>query len=176
MTDVCRRAAAEIDERLSSLRNILALIDPAASLMSRSRLDDLLAGFDIYRRMLGDALHDIADALSGTAAAEEGPVHWESVRAPTDTGKVVADRVIVESATMIAGSLAVLRRHLLPTRELWDGDRVSVLGPAVEWTIAADGLLGPDGVLGQISRAIAVTWPELPGTGWAAGTTPIGRG
>jgi hypothetical protein len=76
-------------------------------------------------------------------------------------------------ATEVADRLAGLRRTLEPTRELWAGTSAG-LDPADEWTIAVDGLLGPDGVLDQISRAmdgapdgaVDTAWPAFPGAGW----------
>jgi hypothetical protein len=72
---------------------------------------------------------------------------------------------IVAMAADVADRLAGLRSELAPTRALWTGDGAD-LCPADEWTIAADGLFGPDGVLGQISRAMNTDWPALPDAGW----------
>ncbi|MDP9796097.1 hypothetical protein J2S43_004609 [Catenuloplanes nepalensis] len=79
---------------------------------------------------------------------------------PADAGQVIG-----ALAADIAQRLADLRRELEPTRELWSGDRVA-LGPAAEWTIAADGLLGRDGVVGLLSDAMKITWPGYAGVGW----------
>lgn len=61
--DDCRAAAADIGARLDMLREHLAGLDPARLRISPSRLADLLVGYDIYARMLDDALHDIAGGL-----------------------------------------------------------------------------------------------------------------
>ena len=59
----CRDSAADIGARLRVLRAHLASLDPARLGVTESRLADLLAGFDIYARMLDDSLHDIAGYL-----------------------------------------------------------------------------------------------------------------
>ncbi|GAB7042447.1 MULTISPECIES: hypothetical protein [Catenuloplanes] len=79
---------------------------------------------------------------------------------PSDAGEIIG-----VLAADIAQRLAVLRRELEPTRELWSGDRVA-LGPAAEWTLAADGLLGRDGVVALVSDAMKITWPGYAGVGW----------
>jgi hypothetical protein len=61
--DHCRDSAADVGARLRALRAHLASLDPARVGLPRARLADLLAGFDIYARMLDDALHDIAAEL-----------------------------------------------------------------------------------------------------------------
>jgi hypothetical protein len=59
----CRDSASDIGARLRALRAHLANLDPAELNIPGSRLADLLAGFDIYARMLDDAMRDIADEL-----------------------------------------------------------------------------------------------------------------
>ncbi|GLZ01991.1 hypothetical protein [Actinoplanes sp. NBRC 103695] len=83
-------------------------------------------------------------------------------------------RAIIATAAEVAGELAGLRHALAPTRELWTGVGPD-LDPADEWTIAVDGLLGADGVLGQISRALDTPWPALPSAGWS-GAEPASPG
>ncbi|MEV7986822.1 hypothetical protein [Micromonospora sp. NPDC085948] len=72
-------------------------------------------------------------------------------------------------ATDVASRLATLREQLEPTRARW-ADTHDYLGPAEEWAIAADGLLGPTGVLGIISAALRVTLPDLVGSSWSERT------
>ena len=86
-----------------------------------------------------------------------------------------AGRTIAAQATEVAERLAGLRRELEPTRELWSLAGAD-LGPADEWTLAVDGLLGPDGVLAQISCATSTTWPAFPGVGWAGDDAAAPRG
>ncbi|SDT66568.1 hypothetical protein [Actinoplanes derwentensis] len=85
----------------------------------------------------------------------------------------VIGRAIDALAAEVAGRLAGLRAELEPTRGLWAGARAD-LGPADEWTIAADGLLGRDGVVGLISDAMEITWTGYPGVGWADASGPLG--
>ncbi|MEV6636905.1 hypothetical protein AB0M54_39835 [Actinoplanes sp. NPDC051470] len=86
----------------------------------------------------------------------------------TDADLAAAGQAITALAADVAARLAELRAALEPTRAVWCGGGVD-LEPMDEWTIAVDGLLGPDGVLGQISRATATTWPAFPGAGWDGG-------
>ncbi|GAB7052333.1 hypothetical protein [Catenuloplanes indicus] len=67
--DACRDAAADIAARLGTLRSHLAGLDADRLRMPPSRLADLLAGYDIYARMLDDALHDIAVGLQRAVPA-----------------------------------------------------------------------------------------------------------
>ena len=71
--DACRDSAAEVGARLRVLRGRLATLDPARLRMTGARLEDLLAGFDIYARMLEDALHDIAGDLRTARRSEVEP-------------------------------------------------------------------------------------------------------
>ncbi|MGC4812251.1 hypothetical protein ACLQ29_17145 [Micromonospora sp. DT228] len=67
IAEACRDAAAGISTQLDRLRAHLASLDPARLRMSASRRDALLTGYDIYARMLDDALHDIAGDLQTEA-------------------------------------------------------------------------------------------------------------
>lgn len=69
-------------------------------------------------------------------------------------------------AAGVAQRLTGLRRELEPARGLWTGPGVA-LDPVDEWTLAADGILGPDGVLSLISGAIRHEWPGYAGAGWS---------
>ncbi|MFC0530937.1 hypothetical protein [Phytohabitans kaempferiae] len=65
----CLAAAADIGARLLQLRNQLAGLDRAGLAdLPPGRLRDLLAGYDVYARMLDDALRDIARDLQGMRA------------------------------------------------------------------------------------------------------------
>lgn len=90
-----------------------------------------------------------------------------------ETDLAAVGRAIDALAAEVAERLAGLRAELEPTRGLWAGERAD-LGPADEWTIAADGLLGRDGVVGLISDAMQITWTGYPGVGWADGVRPPG--
>ncbi|MGC4879749.1 hypothetical protein ACLQ26_26215 [Micromonospora sp. DT43] len=81
MADACRDAAVGISDQLDRLRAHLASLDLARLQMSAVRREALLTGYDIYVRMLDDALHDIAAGLqeepdprrSDTALVGGGP-------------------------------------------------------------------------------------------------------
>ena len=79
-------------------------------------------------------------------------------------------RTIDNLAGDIAQRLASLRRELEPTRGLWSGAGVE-LDPVDEWTLAADGILGRNGILGLISGAIRHEWPGYAGAGWSDRTS-----
>ncbi|ROO63214.1 hypothetical protein EDC02_5234 [Micromonospora sp. Llam0] len=68
-------------------------------------------------------------------------------------------------AGQVARRLIELRRELGPGSGPWAGAGVD-LDPEVEWTLAADGILGPDGILGLISGAIRYEWPGHVDVGW----------
>ncbi|MEU8328671.1 hypothetical protein [Micromonospora sp. NPDC048839] len=67
IADACRDAAAGIGAQLDRLRAHLASLEPARLRMSAARHDALLTGYDIYARMLDDALQDIASGLQTEA-------------------------------------------------------------------------------------------------------------
>lgn len=77
VADVCHTAAADIGDGLRALRAQLAAVDPARLGMPATRLAELRAGFDIYARMLDDALDDIAGELS---EHRSGPAPWTGPR------------------------------------------------------------------------------------------------
>lgn len=67
VADSCLDAAADIGVRLRQLRGHLTSLDRAGLTdLPTSRLQDLLAGYDIYARMLDDALRDVARDLRAT--------------------------------------------------------------------------------------------------------------
>lgn len=62
-------------------------------------------------------------------------------------------------AETISGELAALIAKLAPLQETWTGTAATYYeGLQSEWNIAAEGLFGPDGVLGTISKALGVNW------------------
>jgi hypothetical protein len=63
----CRDTAAVVGTQLELLRGHLAGLDPARLGMSTGQLRSILAGYDIYARMLDDALADIAGAVQAPA-------------------------------------------------------------------------------------------------------------
>ncbi|WP_433388615.1 hypothetical protein [Micromonospora sp. KLBMP9576] len=142
--DRCGAAAADVERQLGRLRGHLASLEPGGLGLTAARFEALLAGYDVYVRMLADALTDIAAALADRAVAGQ---------AAPSSGSAVAG-----TASQVMAELAALRRVLEPLarRPAGAGAR---LGPEDEWNIAADGLFGPTGVLSVIVRASG-------GTGW----------
>jgi WXG100 family type VII secretion target len=68
----------------------------------------------------------------------------------------------------ISEELASLIRLLEPLQETWTGAAATYYeGLQAEWNTAANGLFGPDGVLGQISRALGVNWANYSDAEWA---------
>ncbi|MDR7274255.1 hypothetical protein [Catenuloplanes atrovinosus] len=74
MADTCRTAAAGIGAQLELLRGHLAGLDPARLGMSAAQLRALLAGYDIYVRMLDDAIEDIAGSVRRPAGPRRSDV------------------------------------------------------------------------------------------------------
>jgi uncharacterized protein YukE len=71
-------------------------------------------------------------------------------------------------ASEIAGELAALIRILAPLEATWTGQAYDYYhGLQQEWNIAAEGLFGPDGVLGIIANAMNVTWENYSGAEFA---------
>jgi uncharacterized protein YukE len=55
--------------------------------------------------------------------------------------------------------LGDLKTKLAPIAETWTGPAASYYHPLqAEWSMAAEGLFGQDGVLGQIAHAMHITW------------------
>jgi len=74
-----------------------------------------------------------------------------------------------QRADVCADELARLRGQLAPLQESWNESRAAdyYQGLQQQWNVAADGLFGPDGVLGQIARAMNVTWGNYADAEWA---------
>jgi uncharacterized protein YukE len=71
-------------------------------------------------------------------------------------------------AQTIEDELMTLRNQLQPVLDTWDGENkrnYEVLQQ--EWNTAADGLLGPEGVLGQVAHAMNITWQNYTDCEWA---------
>jgi hypothetical protein len=64
--------------------------------------------------------------------------------------------------------LLKLRSQLAPLIDVWQGEvRDYYNGLQAEWDIAAEGLLGPEGVLGTIARVMDVTWGNYVDCEWS---------
>jgi hypothetical protein len=61
----CHRSAMEIQLKLALLRGYVRGLESERLGLSASQFQALLTGYDIYARMLDDALADIASVLDG---------------------------------------------------------------------------------------------------------------
>jgi uncharacterized protein YukE len=75
-------------------------------------------------------------------------------------------------ATEIADELSQLASYLNQLDVLWQGSASGYYqGLQTEWNIAAEGLFGPDGVLGEIAMAMHVTWNNYSDAEWSNART-----
>jgi uncharacterized protein YukE len=72
-------------------------------------------------------------------------------------------------ATTAADDLATLKAQLAPLQDAWTQSQAAAYyqGLQQEWNIAAEGLFGPDGVLGQIAHAMNVNWGNYSDAEWS---------
>jgi WXG100 family type VII secretion target len=77
-------------------------------------------------------------------------------------------------AQQIADELAALKAQLAPLAETWDGSANQYYeGLQQEWNLAAEGLFGPDGILGRIAQTMNVNWSNYSEAEWSRpGRTP----
>lgn len=73
-------------------------------------------------------------------------------------------------ATTISDELRTLRNNLAPVLDspMWVGAAQTYYGGLqTEWNIAAEGLFGPEGVLGRIAHAMNLTWGNYVDCEWS---------
>lgn len=71
-------------------------------------------------------------------------------------------------ASNISDQLSRLAAYLNQLPEIWSGNASTYYqGLQQEWNIAANGLFGPDGVLGEIATAMNVTWNNYSDAEWS---------
>ncbi|OON76178.1 WXG100 family type VII secretion target [Streptomyces tsukubensis] len=71
-------------------------------------------------------------------------------------------------STQITEELSKLIALLQPIQETWTGSAATYYeGLQQEWNFAANGLFGPDGVLGQIAHAMNINWANYSEAEWA---------
>jgi uncharacterized protein YukE len=71
-------------------------------------------------------------------------------------------------STVISEQLSRLAAYLNQLPEIWAGTASTYYqGLQQEWNIAANGLFGPDGVLGEIATAMNVTWNNYSDAEWS---------
>lgn len=75
-------------------------------------------------------------------------------------------------AAEISEELHQLAQYLNQLPEIWQGAASGYYqGLQAEWNVAAEGLFGPEGVLGQIARAMNVNWANYSDAEWANSQT-----
>jgi uncharacterized protein YukE len=72
-------------------------------------------------------------------------------------------------ATTCSEDLSRLKAQLAPLADAWTQSKAAdyYQGLQQEWNIAAEGLFGPDGVLGQIAHAMNVNWGNYSDAEWS---------
>ncbi|MCO6004195.1 hypothetical protein NE236_04315 [Actinoallomurus purpureus] len=72
-------------------------------------------------------------------------------------------------AAHCSDELARLKAQLAPLQEAWTLSKAAdyYQGLQQEWNIAAEGLFGPAGVLGQIAHAMNVNWGNYSDAEWS---------
>jgi WXG100 family type VII secretion target len=83
----------------------------------------------------------------------------DSVQIAVPMGLEAAGDYLNARAAAIADQLQTLANQLEPLKATWTGSASTYYeGLQSEWNTAAAGLFAPDGVLGQIARAMNVNW------------------
>jgi uncharacterized protein YukE len=91
-----------------------------------------------------------------------------SLRVPLELE--AAGATINGRSAAIVDQLEALKAKLLPitASETWQGAAQSYYeGLQGEWNLAADGLFGPTGVMGQIASALNLSWNNYSEAEWA---------
>jgi WXG100 family type VII secretion target len=85
---------------------------------------------------------------------------------PTDLQ--TAGTQLNSQAQGIVDQLDALKAQLAPLADTWVGPAASYYQPLqAEWNMAAEGLFGPTGVLGQIANALNLAWNNYSECEWA---------
>lgn len=72
------------------------------------------------------------------------------------------------TATTVEGQLNDLKAKLMPLQDYWQGPAQSYYEELqAEWNVAAEGLFGPGGVLGEIAAALNLSWNNYTDCEWA---------
>jgi len=71
-------------------------------------------------------------------------------------------------AQAIVDDLDALKAKLAPLAADWTGPAASYYQPLqAEWNMSAEGLFGPNGVLGQIAQSLNLTWNNYSECEWS---------
>ncbi|GAB2964991.1 hypothetical protein GCM10027280_62290 [Micromonospora polyrhachis] len=90
----------------------------------------------------------------------------------------LAGAEINRQAGVIVDKLEALKSKLTPIADTWQGDAKTYYeGLQGEWNLAADGLFGQTGVMGQIASALNLSWNNYSEAEWMNLKTwlPAGR-
>ncbi|GAA5179197.1 hypothetical protein GCM10023322_08460 [Rugosimonospora acidiphila] len=72
------------------------------------------------------------------------------------------------TARTIDDQLSTLKNQLVPLQDYWQGPAQSYYQDLqAEWNVAAQGLFGPDGVMGEIASALNLAWNNYTDCEWA---------
>jgi uncharacterized protein YukE len=76
---------------------------------------------------------------------------------------------LTSAAQAIADELNQLKQQLAPLAADWTLSKAADYyeGLQQEWNVAAEGLFGPEGVLGQIAHALNVNWDNYSEAEWS---------
>jgi WXG100 family type VII secretion target len=89
----------------------------------------------------------------------------------------MAGTTMNNTASTIDGQLNALKSQLVPLQDHWQGAAQQYYEELqAEWNVAADGLFGPDGVLGEIASALNLSWNNYCDCEWANVRTWRGAG
>ena len=103
------------------------------------------------------------DPATGQAYGMGGNVSGARIAVPSELQ--TAGATINGIAAAIEGELSSLKSLLAPLQDTWTGAaQVYYQGLQSEWNIAADGLFGPTGVLGQIAQTMNLNWNNYTDT------------
>ncbi|MEU6310634.1 WXG100 family type VII secretion target [Streptomyces sp. NPDC047014] len=84
-------------------------------------------------------------------------------------GLAAAGGWLNERAGEVSGELQGLKSQLIPLADSWRESHAATYYQDMqnEWDLAANGLFGPDGVLGRIAHAMHVNWNNYSDAEWS---------
>lgn len=84
-------------------------------------------------------------------------------------GLQAAGQKINAKADEMRDQLVTLKGKLAPLADAWTQSQAATYYQDMqnEWSIAAEGLFGPDGVLGRIAHAMHVNWNNYSDAEWS---------
>ncbi|MGW8378532.1 WXG100 family type VII secretion target [Streptomyces sp. ODS28] len=93
----------------------------------------------------------------------------DSARLYVGEGLGEAGKYLNSRAAAISDELARLKGRLAPLADAWNQSQAASYYQDMqnEWDIAAEGLFGPEGVLGRIAHAMDVNWNNYSDAEWS---------